>query len=162
MRKTFKEIQDEVIEKYRITINEHSDCYSRVHAHIRSRMVCKWKRANSVQSTFTLLHEVGHIVANNSTMRRAEQEYYATAWALRRCNEYAIDVPDNILNLYQSYILMEVARGMRRGGKGYDLESLNIYTVLGVDKTIEEFKEELTPVWRDAINGWRKEEALCL
>ena len=47
---TYKDIQSEVIAKYRITINEHSECRTRTHAHIKKRMVCKWSPKNSFRS----------------------------------------------------------------------------------------------------------------
>lgn len=115
----YREIQDDAIRRYNITINTNSDCWSRVHAHQRTRTVCKWKPANSVQSTFTLLHEIGHIVTNHAWMRRAEQEFYATQWAIDRCEEYGIKLPQKIIDDYQEYIDMEVDRGRRRGGKDY-------------------------------------------
>lgn len=134
----YVEIQNKVIKQYRITINEHSDCWGRTHAHIKKRMVCKWKQASSIQSTFTLLHEIGHIEANKSWMRRAEQEYYATVWALERCKEYGLDVPAKIISQYQKYIDMEKARGIRRGGTGYD--KLSLYDAIGLPEPKTEYK----------------------
>lgn len=122
---THKQIQDEVIQKYNVVVVENSTCWRRTHAHTDgSRRVCKWKRANSVKSTFTLLHEVGHIVtledkANKRKWRRAEKEYYATMWAIARCREYGITIPRSLYNLYQNYISMTMDRGIRRGGSGY-------------------------------------------
>ena len=84
------------------------------------RRVCKWKKANSVQSTFTLLHEIGHIETTKSKMRRVESEYYATVWAIEKCEEYGIVIPEATIKLYQDYIDEELARGKRRGGKGYE------------------------------------------
>jgi hypothetical protein len=52
-------------------------------------------------------------------MRRCESEYYATQWALDRCNELGIDVPDNEIKTYQDYIFRELDRGLRRNGKDY-------------------------------------------
>ena len=52
-------------------------------------------------------------------MRRAESEYYATMWALDRCKEYGIEVPEKTIKEYQGYIDMEIKRGKRRGGAGY-------------------------------------------
>jgi hypothetical protein len=119
----YSEIQAEIIKKYRIDLCDGTRCkdgdWDRTHAHQKQRRVCKWKQANSIQSTFTLLHEVGHIEANQAWMRRAEQEYYATVWALERCKEYGIDVPVNIIKDYQWYIDMTKDRGQRRGGEGY-------------------------------------------
>ena len=154
MKKTYKEIQEEVIAKYSVTINKESKCYGRTHAHVKERMVCKWKQAGSFESTFTLLHEVGHIMTTKSTMRRAEEEYYATVWAINRCQEYGLVIPEHTLHVYQRYILQEVARGKRRGGTGYDIENLNLYWWVGSDKTIEEFKQELEPAWARCINPW--------
>lgn len=120
---THKQIQDDVIKKYRIDLCDGTKCldgdWHRTHAHVRSRRVCKWKRANSARSTFTLLHEVGHIENNESWMRRAEEEYYATQWAAERAREYGIEIPEELRELYQDYIDREKARGKRRGGQGY-------------------------------------------
>lgn len=119
----YKEIQNEVIKKYRVDICDGTRCkdgdWSRTHAHVKMRRVCKWKQANSVQSTFTLLHEVGHIETTKSGMRRAEEEYHATVWALERCKEYGIEVPAKTIREYQDYIDMEKDRGLRRGGRRY-------------------------------------------
>ena len=119
---TFKQIQDDVIEKYKIDICDGTKCkndWHRTHAHIRIRRVCKWKQANSIQSTFTLFHEIGHIMTTKSWMRRAESEYYATVWAINECKKYGLCVPEKIIKVYQDYIDMEVTRGKRRGGTGY-------------------------------------------
>lgn len=119
---TYIEIQNEVIKKHRIDLCDGTKCkndWSRTHAHPRQRRVCKWKQKNSIQSTFELFHEIGHIVNNNSKMRRAEEEYYATVWAISRCKEYGLTVPAKTMKEYQDYIDMEIARGMRRGGSGY-------------------------------------------
>jgi hypothetical protein len=119
MKKTMKQLQDEIIKKYRMTIEENSTCRMRTHVHTKQRKICKWKQCNSVKSTFTLLHEIGHCENNNSKMRRCEQEYYATQWALDRCKEYNIDVPKNIIDRYQRYVYRELDRGQRRGGTNY-------------------------------------------
>ena len=125
---TFKEIQNEVIKKYRVDLCDGTRCedvdWGRTHAHVKTRRVCKWKQANSVQSTFTLLHEVGHIETTRSWMRRADSEYHATVWALERCKEYGIEVPAKTIREYQDYIDREKARGLRRGGTGYAILQL--------------------------------------
>ena len=83
----YKQIQDKIIAEYRMTINEKSTCRSRTHVHIQKRTICKWEQASSVKSTFTLLHEIGHCENNNAKMRRCEEEFYATQWALDKCRE---------------------------------------------------------------------------
>ena len=146
------DIQNEVILKYRIKIDEHSKCYSRMHAHVKERRVCKWHQKGSLQCTFELFHEIGHIETNKSWMRRAESEYYATIWAIDRFKEYGLEVPEKTMHEYQRYILEEVARGKRRGGTGY--QEMNIYTYAGINKSIEQFKRELSPAWARLINDW--------
>ena len=119
----YNQIQEEVIKKYRIDLCDGTRCkdgdWGRTHAHPKQRRVCKWKQANSIQATFTLLHEIGHIVANASWMRRAEEEYYATMWAIEECGKYGIEIPQKTIDLYQEYIDMTADRGVRRGGKNY-------------------------------------------
>lgn len=114
---TYKEIQADAVAKYRITLCPCSKCYGRMHAHVRERKVCKWKPKNSANATFDLLHEIGHIETTKANMRRCEEEYFATRWALDRCKEYGIKVPEKQLQVYQEYILRERDRGVRRGGK---------------------------------------------
>ena len=120
----FIEIQNEVIAKYRIDICNGTKCsndWQRTHAHVKERRVCKWNQSNSIASTLTLFHEIGHIETTKSSMRRCESEYYATVWAIEKLKEYGIldKVSDKQKNLYQNYIYRELDRGVRRGGKGY-------------------------------------------
>jgi hypothetical protein len=125
----YKEIQNHVLQKYRVDLCDGTKCandWRRTHAHVTNRRVCKWKQANSVQSTFTLLHEIGHIETTKSGMRRCEEEYYATVWALEKCKEYGIMVPEKEIREYQEYIDMEHDRGERRGGKLPPLETLQL------------------------------------
>lgn len=126
----FTNIQNEVIRKYNIDICDGTKCandWSRTHAHVKTRRVCKWKQANSIVSTFTLFHEIGHIATTIPSFRRAESEYYATLWALDKCAEYGLKVPEKIVNDYQRYIDMEKERGIRRGGTNYSTMSLKRY-----------------------------------
>lgn len=115
-------IQNEIIDKYNVDICHGDKCkndWSRTHAHIKERRVCKWKQCNSVISTFTLLHEVGHIETKKSKMRRCESEFYATQWAIEQCTLYGIEIPDKTIESYQRYIFRELDRGIRRGGMNY-------------------------------------------
>ena len=119
----YKTIQDEVVRTLRIDLCDGTRCtdgdWGRTHAHPKKRRVCKWKQANSIQSTFTLFHEIGHIENNASWMRRAEEEYHATTWAIDKCREYNIEVPEKTLTEYQEYINNTKDRGVRRGGNAY-------------------------------------------
>lgn len=118
------DIQNEIIQKYRVDICNGDKCksdWSRTHAHVKERRVCKWKQVNSIESLFILLHEVGHIETYRSTMRRCESEYAATVWAIDRLREYGLlgKLSNKVKKLYQDYIFMELDRGLRRGGNGY-------------------------------------------
>lgn len=115
---TLLDIQKEVIAKYRIKIEQNSTCWGRMHAHIKQRKICKWKPKKSLQATFDLFHEIGHIETTKSGMRRCEEEYYATEFAIRLFKEYGLTVPEKTAIGYQEYVWMERDRGIRRGGKG--------------------------------------------
>jgi len=129
---TYLEIQNEVIKKYKIVIVENSTCRQRTHAHCDgTRRICKWNQANSFSSTFTLLHEIGHIMTFTKSMRRCESEYYATIWALERCKEYNLNLNQSIVDKYQRYIDMELDRGLRRGGINYR----DTYSIYKYDST---------------------------
>lgn len=120
--KKYEKVQKEVIELYRIDLCDDTKCrndWSRTHAHSKIRRVCKWKQANSAESTLTLLHEIGHIENNNHKMRRCESEYYATVWAIEQAKKYDIEIPDKFIKDYQAYIYRELDRGLKRGGSGY-------------------------------------------
>lgn len=129
---TFIQIQEEVIKAHRIKINTDSSCWGRMHAHVKKRTVCKWKPKNSIQATFDLFHEIGHIETTKAWMRRCESEYYATVFAIQLCRLYNLDIPRKIIEVYQDYIDMELDRGLRRGGKNYptsdDLDLTKCYT----------------------------------
>ncbi len=113
----FIEAANVLIEKYNINIVENSTCKSRTHAHCdKTRRVCKWKKVNSINSLFTLAHEIGHIETNKSKYRRCEQEYYATKWAIETLKDYKINVPDKLIIKYQKYIDREWERGINKNG----------------------------------------------
>lgn len=116
----FTDIQKDIVKRYNVELCDGTLCkndWSRTHAHVKGRRVCKWKASNSIQSTFTLLHEIGHIETTKSKMRRCESEYFATVWALKVCEEvYDLEVPFKTIKEYQDYINMEHDRGVRRGG----------------------------------------------
>jgi hypothetical protein len=120
------QIQNDVVQRYNITLDEFSTCRMRTHAHIKERRVCKWHPKNSVASTFELLHEIGHIETTKSNMRRCESEYYATQWAIDTAKEYGLIIPDKLVKYYQDYIDMELGRGVRRHGSNYNEEGLKL------------------------------------
>jgi len=132
MRK-YIEIQNKVIEEYRIDLCDGTKCkkdWTRTHAHPgKLRRVCKWKQVNSIENTFELFHEIGHIETTKSTMRRCEEEYYATIWAIKEFSKYDLVVPDKIVKFYQEYINDEHDRGKRRGGMLPSLSRFQLFVV---------------------------------
>lgn len=124
----FLEIQQDAIKRYNITLCYGELCsndWSRTHAHIKSRRVCKWYSKNSIQSTITLLHEIGHIMTTKTSYRRCESEYFATVWAFKEARErYNLEIPESIIKEYNDYIKMEYDRGIRRGGNLPKLETM--------------------------------------
>lgn len=120
---TFKQAQTLAIDRYRVKLNPCSECWGRMHAHPKKRMVCKWHPKNSIQATFDLFHEIGHIETYHAGMRRCESEYEATKWAMELCKEMGLDVPDKVIDGYQKYINEERARGIRRHANNMPTEN---------------------------------------
>ena len=125
-RMKYIDIQNDVMSKYKIKLDPFSSCRGRTHAHVKQRRVCKLHQKNSISSTFDLLHEIGHCETTKGWMRRCEEEYHATMWAIEKCNEYGLDVPDSIIDKYQKYINMEHDRGIRRGGNLPDVKDFSL------------------------------------
>ena len=76
-------------------------------SYLKSRRVCLPADTFSnptVWSVFAFLHEVGHIKTNTTKMKRYEQEYHATQWAIKEAKRRGFKVPKNIINIYQKYI----------------------------------------------------------
>lgn len=113
----FIDIQKEVIELFNIKINNNSKCWTRMHAHVKERMICKWEPKNGIRTTFSLFHEIGHIETTQSYMRRCESEYHATVFAIKLMDEYGLHLPEKTFQIYQNYIWRELDRGLRRHGK---------------------------------------------
>lgn len=119
--KTYNEIQHEAVEQYHMKLNPNSSCPERMHVHLNSRMICKWDYDSTLENTFDLFHEIGHCQTNKPSMRRCEQEYYASIWAVTILRfAYGITIHDGIITRYASYIDMEKANGIKHGGKNYD------------------------------------------
>lgn len=56
------------------------------------------------EGCFTLLHEIGHIRNNKPGMKRCEEEYHATVWAIKAMHQYKFIVSDEVKDIYQKYI----------------------------------------------------------
>lgn len=112
------DIQDKLLKQYPVTLCDGTMCiddWSRTHAHKKEKKVCKWIRKNSVESTFELAHEIGHIYAKHgSGGKRFSEEFYATEFAVTTLTSMGVTIPDKTLTDYKDYILMEWDRGYRR------------------------------------------------
>lgn len=150
-RKTFTDIQKDVILRYGIKIDSCSKCKGRMHAHVKERKICKWTPKESYAQTFVLFHEIGHIETKTPSMRRAESEYYATIWAIDRLQEYGLPIKLQQIFIYQRYILLEIRRGERRGGKNYG--DLNLYHYIGKDVSLEDVYNQCDVKWQRFIDG---------
>lgn len=76
-------------------------------AYIQSRKIVIPNKVKNHQTEWTLfafLHEIGHIKTNTSDMKRYEQEYLATKWALEEAKKIGFNVPTRFINTYQNYI----------------------------------------------------------
>ena len=116
---TYTEIQNELIAKYNVTIVDKSTCWARTHAHCfdGTRRICKWNRAESYASLFTLCHEIGHLETTLKGMLRCEEESLATKWGIAKIKEYGLPIKRRYLNEYKRYIKRAYDRGVRRGMK---------------------------------------------
>ncbi len=66
---------------------------------------------------FDLLHELGHIHTNTSKMKRCEQEFYATQWAIERFEEYGLKLPPTRQFDFQKYVWDCLITGVLHRGK---------------------------------------------
>ena len=53
---------------------------------------------------FEMLHEIGHILNNDNSMKKCEREYYATVWAIKQSKKYKLNISDDCKEMYQKYI----------------------------------------------------------
>jgi hypothetical protein len=58
----------------------------------------------TVEGLFDLLHEIGHIRTNTKGMKRCEEEFYATQWAIKEMKKYGYVIPAKRKNEFQNYI----------------------------------------------------------
>ncbi len=59
---------------------------------------------STVESLFDLLHEVGHIKTHKRGMRKFEDEYYATEWAIKEIKKFDCMISEKRKDEFQRYI----------------------------------------------------------
>ena len=80
------------------------------------------KTDQSEWSLFAFLHEIGHILTNTTQMKRCEQEYLATQWALDESKKLGFKVAKETIVKYQYYIYRWRWKGIRLNGKNMPTE----------------------------------------
>lgn len=90
------------------------------YSHIKERQVVmsliNWVTPTE-WSAFAFLHEVGHVVTNTTKMKRYEQEFLATQWAIDKAKEFGFKVSKSTQNTYQNYIWDWRDRSIKLKGK---------------------------------------------
>ena len=69
------------------------------------------------EDLFDLLHEIGHIITNHAKMKRCEEEFYATQWAINNLKRYDVEVSNELLDVFQRYIWKWREIGIKHGAK---------------------------------------------
>lgn len=69
------------------------------------------------KDVFDMLHEVGHLKTNKKGMKRCEEEYHATQWAIKEMKKYDFDLSDRHKKLFQDYIWKWRDTGIKLKGK---------------------------------------------
>lgn len=56
------------------------------------------------RQVFDLLHEIGHLKTNKKGMKRCEEEFYATQWAIKEMKKYDLELDLRNKSIFQNYI----------------------------------------------------------
>ena len=67
-----------------------------------NKRIRNWKQENTTESTFILLHEIGHTIEDSKVI--TINEYKASSFAIRKCKELGINLPRDIVVKYQKYV----------------------------------------------------------
>lgn len=119
MKKSLSEIQNEIINKYKDVIDlrvttEEAHCY------VPEKIVyingSKFLYPTN-ESIFDFLHEIGHIMTNTKKMKRCEEEFYATQWAIKEIKKYGLEISTKRKSEFQNYVWAWRETGMKLKGK---------------------------------------------
>lgn len=56
------------------------------------------------RAVFDMLHEIGHLETNKKGMKRCEEEFYATKWAIKEMKKYNFEINPCDKRDFQDYI----------------------------------------------------------
>jgi hypothetical protein len=106
-KKSILQIQNGIIAEYRNTIHFRPTNEKGAYCYVPERII--YLHTDSFfnptpSSLFDLLHEIGHIMTNKSGMKRCEEEYYATQWAISEMKKYDYMISDKRKDEFQQYI----------------------------------------------------------
>lgn len=119
MKKSLSEIQNEIINKYKDVIDlrvttEEAHCYV-------PEKIVYINGSNFLyptnESIFDFLHEIGHIMTNTKKMKRCEEEFYATQWAIKEIKKYGLEISTKRKSEFQNYVWAWRETGMKLKGK---------------------------------------------
>lgn len=71
----------------------------------------------NVREIFDLLHEIGHLKTNKKGMKRCEEEFYATQWAIKEMKKYNLELDSINKHIFQNYIWKWRETGIKLNGK---------------------------------------------
>ena len=74
------------------------------------------------RDVFDMLHEIGHLKTNKKGMKRCEEEYYATEWAIKEMKKYKFDLNQRDKRIFQNYIWQWRETGLKLKGKNMPSE----------------------------------------
>ena len=108
MGNEYSKIRDIIYNKYKNEIflefnNTDDDFGSYIEEHLIVLPKRKWSKPDA-WFIFAFLHEIGHIKTNTINMKRYEQEYLATQWAIDESKDIGFNYPKSVLYVYQEYI----------------------------------------------------------
>lgn len=107
MKQTILEIQYDIMKQYKNVIDFRVCNQEIAYCYIPERIVymCSNDFINpTAESLFDLLHEIGHILTNTYNMKRCEEEYYATQWAIKEMKKLEFQISHKRKKEFQNYI----------------------------------------------------------
>lgn len=115
-----KTIQSKVYDQYKNEINFRFTNEDVPYCHVPEKIIYLKLTAflhPTKESVFDMLHEIGHIMTNKPKMKRYEEEYHATVWAIKEAKKYNLKVTKKRRQEYQNYIWNWRDSSIKRKGK---------------------------------------------
>ena len=107
-RKTYKEIQTEILKKYKkkfTFILDHPESTSFCFYPAGKIFISKKQYLNpNNKNIFIMLHEIGHAETSTLQMTFTEREFYATQWAIKEMKKYNREINQDVRDWFQNYV----------------------------------------------------------